>query len=69
MSGRIGKWRLAIIVAMMMAVAGCSARSCSHGVPMLHGKTIVCGGCTCESNNMVPNLESVHSWVGISRKV
>jgi hypothetical protein len=63
MSGRIGWWRSAIIVAMMMAVAGCSARTCSNGVPMLHGKAIVCGGCTCESYNMVPNLESVHSGV------
>lgn len=45
--------QLAIIVAvmmmmmMMMAVAGCSSRSCPNGVPTLHGKPIVCGGCTC----------------------
>jgi len=44
--------RSAIPAAMMMmvvmaAIAGCSARSCPNGVPTLHGKPIVCGGCTC----------------------
>jgi len=39
-----------IVVIMMtitMAVAGCSSRSCPNGVPTLHGKPIVCGGCSC----------------------
>jgi len=37
----------AIIVAIMMSVAGCSSRSCPNGVPTMHGDPIVCGGCTC----------------------